>query len=315
MKIVPACVNKIICPLSVFLLFSLPIVHAQQTNNKPLQKTFSEGIIVSRSSFPGHPLNDSLKSLDFESGDFLDQYHVIQALKKHQRSIKGENEQEIKDAFFVSGIIVMPAYSKMYFTPSKALIKTDALGYHQEMLFNKADNSGKLVVSDRDKTNQGTVNFHTQDIKEVWQKYQVDAAQYNIQKTTETAVIAGYTCKKIIFTFGGTSRGAGVSNYIINMLPLKVTAWYTDELNPAINHIHPLYFEMEKAVLKFEAEYDKNKKNKMLVEVIKLEPQKIAEEKFDMAEIAPVVEHKKNGSESGMMIMQVMMNAIALLTK
>jgi len=34
-----------------------------------------------------------------------------------------------------------------------------------------------------------------------------------------------------------------------------------------------------------------------------------------MAEIAPVVEHKKNGSESGMMIMQVMMNAIALLTK
>ncbi len=72
---------------------------------------------------------------------------------------------------------------------------------------------------------------------------------------------------------------------------------------------------MEKAVLKFEVEYDKNKKNKMLVEVIKLEPQKIAEEKFDMAEIAPVVEHKKNGSESGMMIMQVMTNAIALLTK
>jgi len=297
------------------VFFQLVLLCLYGSAQKPITASFTEGIIYSRASFPGHPLNDSLKTLDFETGDFSAQYHVIQDLKKHQQSIKAEQEQEIKDAFFVSAIMLLPAYSKMYFTSSKALIKTDALGYHQEILINTSDNSGKLILSDRDKTNRGTINFHTLDIKEVWQKYQVDAAQYNIQKTTETAVIAGYTCKKIIYTFGGTSRGAGVSNYIINMLPLKVTAWYTDELNPAINHIHPLYFEMEKAVLKFEVEYDKNKKNKMLVEVIKLEPQKIAEEKFDMAEIAPVVEHKKNGSESGMMIMQVMMNAIALLTK
>jgi hypothetical protein len=125
-------------------------------------------MIYSRASFPGHALNDSLKKLDYESGDFSDQYHVIQALKKHQQSIKGENEQEIKDAFFVSGIIVMPAYSKIYFSPSKVLVKTDALGYRQETLINNTDKSGKLVLADRDKANQGTVIFHTQDIKEVW---------------------------------------------------------------------------------------------------------------------------------------------------
>lgn len=45
-------------------------------------------------------------------------------------------------------------------------------------------------------------------------------------------MIAGYPCKKIIYIFGGTSRGAGVSNYVINMLPLKVNAWYNDELPP-----------------------------------------------------------------------------------
>ncbi len=81
------------------------------------QKTFTEGIVVSRTSFPGHALNDLLKKLDFENGDFLDQHHVIQALKKHQKSIKAENEQQIKDVFFVSGIMVLPAYSKIYFLP------------------------------------------------------------------------------------------------------------------------------------------------------------------------------------------------------
>lgn len=276
---------------------------------------FNEGIIYSRTSFPGHPLNDSIKKLDFESGDFLDQYGVIQDLKKHQKSIKGENEKEIKDAFFISGMMLMPAYSKMYLSPSKVLVKTYALGYRQEMLINNNENTGKLVLSDRDKTNQGTVNFNTQDIKEVWQKYQVDAAQYSIQKTAETTVIAGYPCKKIIYTFGGTSHGPGASNYIINMLPLKVTAWYSDDLPPSINLMHTLDFELQKAVLKYEVEYDKNKKNKMLVEVTKLEPQKIEDDIFDLAEKAPVVEHKKNSYESGMMIMQVMINAIALLTK
>ena len=236
--------------------------------------SFVAGIVYSRASFPGHPLNDSLVQLDFETGDFLDQYQVIQALKKHQQSIKGENEQEIKDAFFASGMVLMPVYSKMYLTPSKVLIKTEALGYHQEMMIDKVENSAKLVLADRDKNNQGTIKFQAQDVKEVWQKYEIDAAQYHIQKTAETAMIAGYSCKKIIYTFGGTSRGPGVSNYIINMLPLKVTAWYNDELPIAINHVHPLYFEMGKAVLKFEVEYDKNRKNRMLVEITKLEPQK-----------------------------------------
>jgi hypothetical protein len=298
---------------SFFLFLFLSNAFTLLINAQP--KKFTEGIVYSRTSFPGHPLNDSLKKLDYESGDFLEQYGVIQDLKKHQKSIKEQDEQGIKDAFFVSGIMVMPAYSKMYFTPTKTLIKTDALGYHQEVLINSENHTGKLVLADRDKTNQGTINFHTDDMQEVWQKYKVDAAQYSIQKTAETAVIAGYLCKKIIYTFGGTSRGTGVSNYIINMLPLKVTAWYSDDLPPSINLMHTLDFELQKAVLKFEVEYDKNKKNKMLVEVTKLAPQKIEEDKFDLAERAPVVEHKKKGYESGMMIMQVMMNAIALLTK
>ena len=295
--------------LSVCLLFSY-CVNAQIGKYK-----FTEGIVYSRASFPGHPVNDSLKKLDFESGDFLEQYAVIQDLKKHQKTIKSTNEQEIKDAFFISGMMLLPAYSKLYLSPSKVLVKTYALGYQQEMLANTSENTGLLVLTDRDKNNQGTVKFNTSDIKEVWQKYQVDAAQYSVQKPTETAVIAGYPCKKIIYTFGGTSRGPGVSNYIINMLPLRVTAWYTDDLPPSINLMHTLDFELQKAVLKYEVEYDKHQKNKMLVEVTKLEPQKIEDEKFDLAEKAPVVQHKKNSYESGMMIMQVMMNGIALLTK
>lgn len=279
------------------------------------QISFSEGIIYSRTSFPGHSINDSIKQLDFESGDFVEQYKVIDALKKHQKSIAGQNEQEIKDAFFVSGMMVIPAYSKMYFTSSKSLIKTDALGYHQETLINTANNSGKVVLADRDKTNQGTIKFATQDIKEVLQKYQINAEQYTIQKTAETALIAGYLCKKIVYTFGGTSRGAGVSNYIINLEPKKVTAWYTNDLPPFINLMHTLDFELQKAVLKFEVEYDKNKKNKMLVEITKLEAQKIEEEKLEIADRAPVVVYKKDNFESGMLVMQVMMNAIALLTK
>ena len=302
--------------LLILLHVYTTVVTAQPTSNSNQKPDrFTEGIIVSRASFPGNPVNDSIKRLDFENGNSADNSYVIQALKKHQQSIKGENEQEIKDAYFISGIILMPVYSTMHFTPMKTLIKTDALGYHQEMLTNKVDNTGKMVVADRDKTNQVTVNFSLQDIKEVWQKYQVDAAQYSSQKTSETAQIAGYLCKKIIYTFNGTSRGTGVSNYIINMQPQKLIVWYNDDLSPSINQMHPHDFELEKAVLKYEVEYDLLKKNRMLVEVIQVEKKKMDEDVFELNEKLPVVTHVKNSYESGMMIMQVMMNAISLLTK
>jgi len=307
--------NRLLAILAFTAISSFSIAQTVSSMAKKPTAVLREGFLYSRASFPGHPLNDSLKNIDYEKGDYLEQDHIIQALKKYQRSIKGEKEQDIKDAFFISGIMVLPAYSKMYFTPSKTLIKTDALGYHQELLINHAMDSAILVVSDRDKANQGAVSFRPKEISEVWQKYRVDSAQYRSEKTTEIVVIAGYRCRKIIYTFDGTSRGTGVSNYIINLQPQRVTAWYSDELPAIINRIHPLDFELDKAILKFEVEYDKSKKNKMLVEVIKIDPQKIDEKEFDLPQKAPIVQHTKNGYESNMVIMPVMMYAISLLTK
>lgn len=306
---------NIITTMIFFVLgsFSVTSILAQTAGGNSSSNKFSEGIIYSRTTFPGHKLNDSIKSLDFETGDFVRQYDVIQALKKYQQTISQDNEQAIKDAFFISGMMVLPLYTKMYVSPAMTLVSTDALGYHQEIVFQ--DNSGKLILSDRNKTNQGTVNFQKEDIKEVWQKYQIDAAQYSMQTTAETTIIAGYKCKKVIYTFGGTSRGSGVSHYIINLLPLKVTAWYNDELPTSVNLIHPLQFEEAKAILKFEVEYDNNHKNRMMVEIMKIEPRNLEEEVFTIKNKAPVIQHKAGEYESGMMIMQVMMNAISQLTK
>lgn len=289
------------------------------SQNIPVQKSypakFTEGVIYSKATFPGHALNDTFKKLDLENPEFLDQSNLIDALKKHQQSIQGMQEQQIKDAFFISGMMLLPVYSKMYYTPDKSVIETYALGYRQQTLVDNTEKTGKLVLLARDKNNQGTIGFKTREIKEVWQKYQVNAEQYSIQKTSETTVIAGYPCKKIVYTFGGTSRGLPVTNYVINMEPHKVTVWYSDDLPAAINLMHPHYFELDKAVLKYEVEFDKNHKNKMLVEITKLEPQKIETEKFEVKELVPVIEHKEGSYEGGIMVMQVMMSAISLITK
>ncbi|MGZ5191620.1 MAG: hypothetical protein ACXWCZ_11420, partial [Flavisolibacter sp.] len=147
---------KAVIIFSISALFSLSYIQAQNSFNNQLPATFSEGIIYSRTTFPGHPLNDSIKSLDFESGDFLQQHNVIQVLKKYQQSIEQNNEQSIKDAFFISGIMVLPIYSKLYFSTEKTFVSTDALGYNHHILIDET--SGKLVLSDRNKTNQGTIS-------------------------------------------------------------------------------------------------------------------------------------------------------------
>ena len=85
--------------VSVLMIFNLFDMQAQTGS----AKNISEGIVYSRTTFPGHKLNDSIKSLGFVNGDFVKQYDVIQALKKYQQLIGQVNEQEIKDAFFASG--------------------------------------------------------------------------------------------------------------------------------------------------------------------------------------------------------------------
>lgn len=277
--------------------------------------TFKEGILYSKTSFPNHPLNDTIKTLQFESSDFVEQYHVIQALKHHQQGIAARNNQEVKDVFFVSGMMVLPIYTKTYISPKKALVHIDAFGYHQKVLIDNSEGTAKMVIHDRKKDNSGTIWFQTQDLLYVWQKYQVNAEQYTIQNTTETSVVAGYRCKKIVYTFQGTSRGIPVTSYVINLQPEKVTAWVTDELPSSINVQHPLFFESNKAVLKFEVEYDKKGKNKMLVETTKIESTKIDDKLMTLDDVAPVADHTKNKMEGEMIVMQVMMAAIALLVE
>ncbi|HWJ90841.1 MAG TPA: hypothetical protein VNR87_07000 [Flavisolibacter sp.] len=299
---------------TLFFLFLTGVASGGNAQNAsaPYIKNFSEGIIYTRASFPGHALYNTLKAIEF-NGDLTKQLEAIDDLKKYQRSLAQENEQQIKDAFFVSGLMVLPQYSKMYFTPAASLVQIQALGYQQETMI--AGTAGRMTLADRDRTNQVTINFPAGNLLDVWQKYQIDAAQYAIQKTNETSTVAGYKCKKIIYTFNGNYAGKPVGNYIINLQPLKVTVWYTDDLPPSVNLIHPLYFELDKAVLKFEVEYDKNSKNKMLVEVMGVIPHTVDEDDLKLKEQQPVIEYKKDGFESQGMIMQIMMNAIAYLTK
>ena len=296
------------------ILLILPLLYFYNSALSQQARSFSEGVIISRTVFTGHPLTEVLQQVSFRKDSAAERSEVIDALKRHQGSITGSTEQEVKDAFFVSAIMLMPIHTEFYYQKQRSFTRTFALGYHQETLLDQKQKTGKMVISDRDNINQGTIHFELDDVKEVWQKYQIDAAQYSIQKTNETMTIAGYPCKKIVYTFGGTSRGAGVSSMIINMLPLKVTAWINDDLDPLINQMHFIDFEMKKAVLKYEAVYDNNGKNKMTVEVIKTEPKQLEEELFDVKTMLPEVKHNKGGYESIMVIMQVMTNALARLT-
>jgi len=52
------------------VFFQLALLCLYGSAQKPITASFTEGIIYSRASFPGHPLNDSLKTLDFEQAIF-----------------------------------------------------------------------------------------------------------------------------------------------------------------------------------------------------------------------------------------------------
>lgn len=276
-------------------------VNGQGNTSSP---KFTEGIIYSKASFPGHPVEEILKRIDFNKGGIDNQYKALRETIANAPEVKD-------DQMYLMALALMPVFSKTFVTPETSLTQLLALGYEWHALFNHREGKGRIFLQTHDLTERGTINFPLPELRKIWEKDDVGEyeGEYSVKNSTETVMVAGFSCKKMTYIFSGTSRGPVVHSKIISTIPWKVTVWYSDELNPVINVQHPLYIKLNKAILKTEVEFDIEGKKKMVYEVTKIEPRKIEEEELKLPEFGEVINHQPNGQEALSLIIKVMMAA------
>lgn len=294
---------------SLLFIFSASIIAGQTTNNQPAA---FEGIVYSKTSFPGHPYDALLKQIDFTKGSVGEQFDALKhPLNDEMAKAAADDPQAGVEQMYRMALVLMPVRTTTMLTAQKSLTQMTALGYEWQVLIDEKENSGRMLLQSHNGKEKGTINFPVSEINKLLEKEEVGEyeGEYIAKNSPETIKIAGYPTKKITYVFSGTSQGPVAHSKIVTTIPWKITIWYSDVLDPRISVQNPFYFKLKKAVLKTEVEFDKEGKKKMLYEVTGIESRKVDEKEFNVPELGEVVDHQPGSYEALSLIMKVMTEA------
>jgi|GEM_PF-3161163 len=301
-------------------LMSLAVInssHYQPLTQQPeivKQQKFEEGVLYTRISFPGNILNEQLSKIDFQKGNITEQLKAWQELSNSKayadkittRLNAMTAEERACMGSMVMATMMSPLYAKIYYTPGKVLAKAQAMNYTLESFMNTKHGKGKMVVIANNKSTQAAIVFSADNMRKVWEKEAIDIEQYDMKHLPEQEKIAGYLCKKIVYTYKD-KKGNVVSTF--GKKATKVTVWYNADIPDEINFLHPFYFQLDKGILKIEVHYDKMGMFRMLYEVTGMESKPLSEKDFLMSTVEPVVDWDANPLKASMSILNAMMGS------
>jgi hypothetical protein len=257
------------CTLPILFLLVLLF-----TNSKNAPPEFTEGVVYARTLFPDHPVNNVLKRMDFSSDDVYAQY-------RHLRDSLSLQPNNLPDPMYMSAIFLMPVYSKTAFGDGKLLSRQYALGYHMEALVDSKADSGKLYIDCQSGCEKVNVDFGLAHLNEVWEKHEIDEAEYAVARDKQTNMITGYPCTKVTYSFSGTTHKPALHTRLISKIPWKVTVWQTKSLSSSLNVQLPYRIKTDAAILKMEVEFEKDHTKKMIWEVTRIQPRQLTPEDFN----------------------------------
>lgn len=277
-------------------------------------KSFTEGVLYTRVSFPGNIMNELLAKIDFEKGNVPEQLKELQratASKAYTDKVAAQLNTMTADEKASMGTIMMaammsPLYAKIHYTEGQVLAKANALNYSMESYMHTGQGKGKMVVISNDKNKDAAIEFSAANMRNIWEKEEVDAGKYEMKHLNEQEIVAGYLCKKVVYTNNNTGT---TDKFGLAKKAYKIIAWYNPEISADINFLHPFYFQLDKGILKIEVHYDTKGKNKMLYEVTRMEQKKLTASDFAVTPVMPVVNWDTHQAQASMNMLAVMMGS------
>src|SRR5690606_16655899 len=109
-----------------------------------------------------------------------------------------------------------------------------------------------------------------------WKSATITHEDYDIERLAEEEVVAGYTCKKAIYTL---KNSAGVES---SDNPRSLVVYTSASMPKELNFQHPFYIPEDNGILKIDVTYDDAQQNKMVYEIVKVEPKQMEDQDFEI---------------------------------
>lgn len=264
-------------------------VNADITKTKPSETvtpsskgTFHEGIISVDIHFPKNQLSSLLKKIDPAKGS------IEQQLKSLTETLSPEEQYKIKkltesDPFIAMQVVMAPLNSKIYVKENVVTAISDGLSYHLENTVNASSNTGTVYVASRaNPSNTVTINYDEYFFGKSQLQVKIDPESYTRRETNETKLIAGYKCKKSIYT----------SKTNAPMRVAKLEVWTSEQMPKSLNFIHPYYLEEEHGIMKIDLFANGIEGVSMVYEFKTVSPKKLNDSDIDIVQTSPVYNAK-----------------------
>lgn len=243
---------------------------------------FNEGVIDVEIDFPGNQLSDLLKKIDPTKGN------IEQQLKSLTETLSFGEQQKINNVtknnpFVAMQVILAPLHSTIYVKKSIATAKCDGLNYHLENTVNASLNTGTAYVASRaDPSNTVTINYDKDFFGKSQLQVRIDPESYARHETKETKFIAGYKCKKSIYTSKTNSP----------MSVAKLEVWTSEQMPKSLNFIHPYYLKEEHGIMKIDLFANGIDDIAMVYEFKTVSPKKMSDSELSIVQLPPAYNAK-----------------------
>lgn len=249
---------------------------------------FEEGKLTVSIDLVNNPMYDIYKHLDLEAGNISQQMEdIMESLNEEEKS----EIQDFLDAFEESNPGNLGYTFSMLFHAisgkeivvqdlTKATTKYNTLQYHGEIQFNTADQEGMLYMKSHSNPDKQLTFSYSNDLYlEGGPQTVLTGDEFDIVRTDETAIVAGYLCTKVVYSLKDGGSGAGGF--------LKVEAWTSDLIPNSINYVMPYLLDEHQGILKMIIHHISNENYPVVYEVTDLNSRQVRDEEISIIQSDP----------------------------
>jgi hypothetical protein len=291
----------------IFYLFAISSCQAPSADKKtvleknkdqdPVQdirQKFTEGKIEIEITTPGTSLGEIFRNVDAKQGNVRKQ--LENAIKISSSKTKQEFEAiSNKNPMMLLNLMLLPWKSYIFIKPGKATVKFDALTYHGENTVDDKSGHGTFFISTQDKRNEKiTFTYQKNELGKAGIQSTISSEDYTIQKTPIVENVAGFNCKKSIYTLKHQGNAIDPKMVSNSLKVAKIEVWSSDQMPSSVNFLNPLYINEKGGIMKLKVFYTTDEHMPIIYCFKKVEAKKISLEEMKIQQSSPVYNYSKD---------------------
>ncbi|WP_046245411.1 hypothetical protein [Hymenobacter terrenus] len=270
---------------------------------------FTLGVVTTRVSLPGNLYDKAMSQLDPAKGHLQEQVQRIMSGMSAAEQQQAQAQAQQNPGLTMMALM-LPRKATIYVRGQEARATTDALTYHLENYFNGAKNTGLCLFKSQSSPKQIVFHYAGAKTKQEWQSLAVTDAEYTVQPTTETGLVAGYPCVKTRYTRKSPAPAtARPEPGPLNLEAVALDVWTSSKMPVALNFAHPIYVQEKQGIMKIVVYFDQAHTQQMLYEFTSVQTKPVTPQDLHIATTGPVLDYSKDGPAIGLQLLGLMMGA------